>query len=54
MIIFGRKMYVLSMKVKYQPPICEVLPALCEGMLASSFNDDNNTEYFDDENGGWL
>ena len=47
-------MYLVSRKLDYQTPRCEVLPALCEGMLASSFNDDNNSEYFDYEEGGWL
>lgn len=47
-------MYKLSRKLKYQSPWCEVLPALCEDLLASSFNDDNSTEYFDYEEGGWL
>ncbi len=54
MLIFGVEMYLLPDKLEYRTPFCEVLPALCESMLASSFNDDNNTEYFDDYDGGWL
>lgn len=42
----------MSRKLYYRPPVCEALPALCRDLLATSFNGDNGTEYFDYEDGG--
>lgn len=41
-------------KYSYTPPEAEVMCMHPLGMLAMSFNDDNNSEYFDEEYGGIL
>lgn len=38
----------------YRPPVAEFLPVCISGMLASSYNEDNNTEYIDEEYGGLI
>ena len=44
----------MVIKPKYTPPMAESVCMHPLEMLAMSFNDDNNSEYFDEEYGGLL